>query len=196
MNTVTVAVAVAVLVANGSIIGTSEASQVAARVECHEVQECRRLALEAHGRGAYETFHDFAWRTIQTGRRNDPELMYLLARAQSLSNRPTDALVTLRRLAEMGAVYDATTNEDLWQVRELPGWPPVAALLEGVVASDVAISTTTRPSTPPATTAPEPTARIVEPKIEGLTVIDAVRFSAPGYVPGGLAYDSVSRRFV
>lgn len=193
MNTVIAAFAIAVLVANGS--AATEASQIAARAECAEVQECRRLALEAHGRGAYETFHDFAWRTIQTGRRNDPELMYLLARAQSLSNRPTDALVTLRRLSEMGAVYDATTNEDLWQVRELPGWPQVAALIDRVAGSDVTSRTTTQPSTAPAAP-PGPTARIVEPRIQGLTVIDAVRFSAPGYVPGGLAYDSVSRRFV
>jgi len=196
MDTVIVAVAVAVLVANGSPLGVTEASQIAARVECHEVQECRRLALEAHGRGAYETFHDFAWRTIQTGRRNDPELMFLLARAQSLSNRPTDALVTLRRLAEMGVVYDAATNEDLWQVRQLPGWPQVAALIDRLAGSDVASRTTTRPSTAPAATPPKPTALIVEPKIQGLTAVEAVRFSAPGYVPGGLAYDSVSRRFL
>jgi hypothetical protein len=194
MNAVIAAVAVAVLVASGSTV--TEASQNTARAECREVQECRRLALEAHERGAYETFHDFAWRTIQTGRRNDPELMYLLARAQSLSNRPTDALVTLRRLAEMGVVYDAATHEDLWQVRQLPGWPQVAALIDGVVGSEVANRTTALPSTAPAAPPPEPTARIVEPKIQGLTVIDAVRFSAPGYVPGGLAYDSVSRRFV
>src|SRR6188768_1711172 len=121
MHTVIVALAVAFLVANGS--AATEASQIAARVECHEVQECRRLALEARERGANETFHDLAWRTIQTGRRNDPELLYLLARAQSLSNRPTDALVTLRRLVEMGVAYDATTNVDLRGVRALPGWP-------------------------------------------------------------------------
>ena len=149
MDTVIVAVAVAVLVANGSTLGVTEASQVPARVECHEVQECQRLALEAHGRGAYETFHDFAWRTIQTGRRNDPELMYLLARAQSLSNRPTDALVTLQRLAEMGVVYDATTNEDLWRVRALPGWPQVAALIDRLAGSDV-------PPASPRATLPDP----------------------------------------
>jgi hypothetical protein len=194
MDTVILAVAVAVLVANGSAV--TEASQIVARVECHDVQECRRLALEAHRRGAYETFHDFAWRTIQTGRRNDPELMYLLARAQSLSNRPTDALVTLRRLAEMGVVYDAARNEDLWQVRELPGWPQVAALIDTVAGSDVASTITTRLSTTPSATPPKPTAPIVDPKIKELPVIDAVRFSVPGYVPGGLAYDSVSRRFV
>ena len=190
MHIVIVALAVAFLVANGS--AATEAPQIAARVECHEVQECRRLALEAKERGAYETFHDFAWRTIQTGRKNDPDLMYLLARAQSLSNRPTDALVTLRRLAEMGTVYDATTNEDLWAVRTLPGWPQVAALIDRVAASDVP------PPSPraPAATPPRPTALIVEPKIQELAVVDAIRFSAPGYVPGGLAYDSVSRRFL
>ena len=190
MHTVIVALAVAFLVANGS--AATEAPQIAARVECHEVQECRRLALEAKERGAYETFHDFAWRTIQTGRKNDPDLMYLLARAQSLSNRPTDALVTLRRLAEMGVVYDAATNEDLWAVRTLPGWPQVAALIDRVAGSDVP------PPSPrtPAATPPKPKALIVEPKIQELTVVDAIRFSAPGYVPGGLAYDSVSRRFL
>jgi DNA-binding beta-propeller fold protein YncE len=188
----TVTVAVAVFVANGSIFGLSEASQVAARVECHEVQECRRLALEAKERGAYETFHDFAWRTTQTGRRNDPELMYLLARAQSLSNRPTDALVTLKRLAEMGVVYDTTTNEDLWAVRTLPGWPQVAALIDRVAGSGVP------PPSPraPAATPPKPTVLLGGPKIQGLTVVEAVHFSAPDYVPGGLAYDSVSRRFL
>src|SRR5262245_10105556 len=194
MNTVTVAVAVAVLVANGSNIGVSEASQIAARVECREVQECQRLALEAQERGAYETFHDFAWRTIQTGRRNDPELMYLPARAQSLSNRPTDALVTLRRLAEMGVVYDAATNEDLWAVRTLPGWPQVAALIDRVAGSDVPAPAPAPRA--PAATPPKPTASIGAPKIQELTVVDAIRFSAPGYVPGGLAYDSVSRRFL
>jgi hypothetical protein len=192
MDNVAIAIALAVFAANGSTIGRSETSQIAAHVDCHEVQECRRLALEARERGAYETFHDFAWRTIQTGRRNDPELMYLLARAQSLSNRPTDALVTLKRLAEMGVVYDATTNKDLWAVRTLSGWPQVAALIERVASSDVP------PPSPRAlaATAPKPTALLVEPKIQGLTVVEAVHFSAPDYVPGGLAYDSVSRRFL
>jgi hypothetical protein len=220
-DTVAVAVAIAVLVADGSTIGVTEAAQIAAPTECREVQECRRLALEARERGAYETFHDFAWRAIQTGRRNDPELLYLLARAQSLSNRPTDALVTLKRLAEMGMVYDATTNEDLRGVRALPGWPQVAALIDRVAASGVPPpsprATPPEPSRaatpePPRTTAreapratareapraalPEPPALLGGLKTEALTVADAVHFSAPGYVPGGLAYDSVSRRFL
>src|SRR6185503_16642429 len=103
------------------------AAQVAP-IECHESQACRELALEARARGAYETFHDLAWRAVQTGRPNDPDLMYLLARAQALSGRRRDALVMLRRLAESGAVNDAATDPDLRSVRELPEWPYIAEL--------------------------------------------------------------------
>jgi hypothetical protein len=48
--------------------------------------ECRKLAPDAAA-PEYERFHDLAWRTLQTGPKNDPALMYLLARAQSLSGR-------------------------------------------------------------------------------------------------------------
>ena len=223
MHTFIVAVAVAVLVADGSILRVAEAGQVAPGVECREIEECRRLALEARDRGAYEAFHDLAWRVIQTGRRDDPESLYLLARAQSLSNRPTDALVTLKRLAAMGVVYDAATNEDLRQVRALPGWPQVAAMpavagpapasppvaSSAVTSSPAASATVARPPvgrpevvsrTPPPiapeTTAAKPAPLVAGPKIEALAVAQAVHFSATGYVPGGLAYDSVSRRFL
>src|SRR5688572_16286615 len=97
--------------------------------DCREPQECRELALEARGRGAYETFHDLAWRAMQTGRPNDPDLMYLLARAQALSGRRRDAVVTLRRLAESGFAVDAS-DEDFRRVRELGEWQYVAALLK------------------------------------------------------------------
>ena len=69
---------------------------------CTEWHDCRQLALAAADRGDYETFHDLAWRAIQTGPPKDPALMFLLARAQALSGRPHDALITLQRLAEMG----------------------------------------------------------------------------------------------
>ena len=69
---------------------------------CPDVGACRQAALDAAARGDFETFHDLAWRAAQKGRPNDPELMYLLARAQSLSGRPGDALVMLRRLAQLG----------------------------------------------------------------------------------------------
>jgi hypothetical protein len=99
-----------------------------APIDCHEPQACGELALEARARGAYEAFHDLAWRAVQTGRPNDPALMYLLARAQALSGRRRDALVMLRRLAESGIVTDAATDEDFRRVRELPEWPSIAGL--------------------------------------------------------------------
>ena len=93
-----------------------------ARIECRAWQECRQLALDAAARQDFETFHDLAWRAVQTGPKNDSALMYLLARAQSLSGRPGDALVMLQRLAQMGVQTDAATNEDFRRVRALPAW--------------------------------------------------------------------------
>ena len=98
-----------------------------AQPECRDAQECRELALEARARGAYEAFHDLAWRAVQTGRPNDPDLMYLLARAQALSGRRRDAVIMLRRLAESGFAIDAT-DEDFRRVRELGEWQYVVAL--------------------------------------------------------------------
>src|SRR6266705_2982807 len=99
---------------------------------CGEWHECRQLALAAADRGEYETFHDLAWRAVQTGPRNDPALMYLLARAQALSGRPHDALVMLQRLADMGVRSDAATNDDFGRTRQLPGWQELAARLERI----------------------------------------------------------------
>jgi hypothetical protein len=74
---------------------------------------CRELALAAAERGQYETFHDLAWKTLQAGPPRDPALMYLLARAQSLSGRPYDALIMLERLVDMHVAVDAAANEDI-----------------------------------------------------------------------------------
>ena len=104
------------------------ATAQAAQPECRDAQECRELALDARARGAYETFHDLAWRAMQTGRPNDPDLMYLLARAQALSGRRRDAVVMLRRLAESGYAIDAT-DEDFRRVRELGDWQYITSLL-------------------------------------------------------------------
>ena len=71
----------------------TQAPAGSAPTECQDWQECRRLALDAEARHDYERFHDLAWRTVQMGPPRNPELMYLLARAQSLSRRPHDALV-------------------------------------------------------------------------------------------------------
>src|SRR5688500_9738972 len=94
-------VTVATITMAPSNVASSPATQRPA-AECPAWQECRQLALDARARGEYERFHDLAWRTVQTGPANDAALMYLLARAQSLSGRPHDALVMLRRLADRG----------------------------------------------------------------------------------------------
>src|SRR6476620_4326965 len=99
---------------------------------CTEWHQCREMALAAAERGDFETFHDLAWRAVQTGPRNDPALMYLLARAQALSGRPHDALVMLPRLAGMGVASEAATNEDFARTRQLPGWAEVNAEIERV----------------------------------------------------------------
>jgi hypothetical protein len=178
---------------------------------CNEWHTCRAMALAAADRGEYETFHDLAWRTVQTGPRNDPALMYLLARAQALSGRPHDALVMLDRLAKMGVFSDAATNDDFIRTRQLPAWPEVAARIERlgapgststakpVAAPPVAAPATptpTTPVTPPpaapahASAAGTPAAPVPAPLVE------AARFSIGPRTVVGLAYDTVSRRFL
>lgn len=96
--------------------------------ECASAGDCRAQTETAIAQGDYEKAHDLAWRTIQRGPRNDPGLMYLLAQAQALSGRPDDALVMLRRLAEMGVAAD-TSTEEFRRTRDLPGWPAIDQLL-------------------------------------------------------------------
>ncbi len=100
---------------------------------CTTSSECRQRALDAAETQDYEAFHTLAWRAVQTGKKNDTDLMYLLARAQSLSGRPDDALVMLRRLAGLGvAAVDAETNEDFRRARARPGWPEVSEVIANV----------------------------------------------------------------
>ena len=140
-----------------------------APIECHEPKACAELALEARARGAYEAFHDLAWRAVQTGRPNDPDLMYLLARAQALSGRRRDALVMLRRLAESGIVTGAATDEDFRRVRELPDWPYIAGLSRrpGPIATEsapaAAIAKPENPVAPPAAIVDRPPASVAKP---------------------------------
>src|ERR1700730_1508206 len=110
----------------------AQAPSAAQRIECRNWRDCRQLALEAYASGDYERFHDLAWKTVQTGPPRDPGLMFLLARAQSLSGRPHDALVMLGRLAEMGIATDIASNDEFQVVRTLPGWPAVEALIAAV----------------------------------------------------------------
>ena len=161
---------------------------------CTEWHQCRELALAAADRGEYETFHDLAWRAVQTGPRNDRALMYLLARAQALSGRPHDALVMLQRLAEMGVASDAATNDDFARTRQLPGWPDLLARIEGLshpASPPTASSSTAIPAPIPAPAASRsPITSPSPPTPEGS------RFSTQGFTLGGLAYDAVSRRFL
>ena len=118
--------------ANSSRAGSPTAFQSPRDIPCREWRDCRQLALAAAERGDYEAFHDLAWRAVHTGPPRDPARMYMRARAQSLSGRPHDALVMLRRLAEMGVASDAGTNEDFSRTRQLPEWPEVAARIERI----------------------------------------------------------------
>src|SRR4051812_47881639 len=106
-----------------------------ARTDCQDWHECRQLAVDAAARQDYERFHDLAWRTVQLGPKNDPALMYQLARAQSLSGRPADALVMLQRLAQTGTKTDAATNDDFRRVRALAGWAEFESATESASRS-------------------------------------------------------------
>ena len=150
--------------------------------ECRAAQECRQLALDAAARQDYDAFHDLAWRALQAGPKNDPALMTMLARAQSLSGRPGDALVMLRRLAAMGVVTDAATSDDFARVRALPGWAEFEASLSGKPVTETgptpaptpkgvpapatnppASATPETPSTKPSAAAPKPEPSKIEP---------------------------------
>ena len=130
---------------------------------CSDWQNCRTMALAAADRGEYETFHDLAWRAVQLGPPRDPSLMLLLARAQSLSGRPHDALVMLDRLVQMGVPSDADTNDDFARARQLPDWPTLAARIERLRAPATAAppapplpAAAPRGATPPAPKAAPP----------------------------------------
>ncbi|HQZ39692.1 MAG TPA: hypothetical protein PLH72_11700 [Vicinamibacterales bacterium] len=114
------------------LIGLSLASVPAAAAqpaECDSWQACRAQVEEAIASGAVERAHDLAWRAVQKGPKDDPSLMFLLARAQSLSGRPADALVMVRRLAERGVPTEADAHPDLARMRALPGWLEVQGMV-------------------------------------------------------------------
>src|SRR6516162_10300875 len=138
--------------------------QTAPGPACADAAECRAQAEAAASRGDYETFHDLAWRAVQKGRRNDKDLMFLLARAQSLSGRPDDALVMLERIVDLGGKPEVASNADFARVRQLARWSEVAAKF-GATATPAADATGGTPSSAasapsaPATAAPPPALR-------------------------------------
>lgn len=161
---------------------------------CPDAADCRRQASEAIARGEFELAHDLSWRAVQKGRPNDPELMLALARAQSLSGRPGDALVMLGRLADLGVRPDIGSDPDFRRIRDLAGWP----------ALEVRFNATTSPATSRAPAAAAPArlsagapASVAPPAPSSPAApVDEVAFSAPGVSPFALAHDAVSRRFV
>jgi hypothetical protein len=173
--------------------------------DCGDWQTCRQRALEAADKQDYDLFHDLAWRALRAGPRNDPALMTLVARAQSLSGRPQDALVMLRRLADMGVATDAATSEDFRRVRALPGWSDLEARLAGgnvTPGADVSkpVDSAARaakppPVEPPATKA-EPPAKPEKGAPKAATASAPLSFSSTEIEPTGLAYDAVSGRFL
>ena len=186
---------------------------------CTGVAECRAQTEAAIAQGDYERAHDLGWRTVQQGPRNDRALMFLLARTQALSNRPGDALVMIRRLAEMGASVDVSADE-FARMRELPGWPAVETVLAGIANPPVASppipapvvsvfpapapipprKAPVGPNASPMAPSPAPKAHkvLVAPVVPALSAVveEAGRFTSGEFAPGGLACDAVSRRFV
>lgn len=169
--------------------------------DCGEWTECRRLALEAAERKEYELFHDLAWRAVQLGPKNDPAMLFLLARAQSLSGRPHDALVMLRRIASSGAAREALTSPEFERVRALKDWPEAQPLLAPPGSEPASASA------PPAAAPPKPD-RIARPAAPAVpsdpapaaasaaAAPDPLLFAAASFKPAALAYDAVSRRFI
>jgi hypothetical protein len=205
------ALVVVVFLAWGPAAAATLVVQTDRDATCTDWRQCRELALAAADRGEYETFHDLAWRAVQTGPPKNPELMYLLARAQALSGRAHDALVMLERFADMRVPSDAVTNDDFSRVRQLPGWTDLAARLERLDRTDspgavTAPATSTSPAPPPPSPAPPvPPASVPVPppaaaagarELSAPPVAEALRFSTRAFALGGFAYDVVSGRFL
>ena len=122
--------------------------------------------------------------------------MLLLARAQSLSGRPGDAIVMLARLVDLGVRPDVASDPDFAGVRALATWPELEARLAGKPMSAA-------PATPPAAApsaaapaAPSTPAPKTTPPSAAPAPSAGLEFAASGIELFALAHDAVSRRFV
>src|SRR3982750_4284138 len=122
--------------------------------DCGAWENCRQLALQAAEQQDFESFHDLAWRAMRKGPVKNTDLMRMLARAQSLSGRPLDALVMLDRLLAMGVVTDAATNDDFRRVRALSGWAEFESRAEALTAPPVASDRPAPADAPPPAVVP------------------------------------------
>jgi len=198
-----------------ALFAGQDVSAERARADCGDWRDCHRLALEAASQHDYEAFHDLAWRAVQKAPAQDTSLMYMLARAQSLSGRPDDALVMLLRLAERGVITDAPVNEDFAPVRRLAQWGEAEARLRGAPApadaSGERASAALTPAPPTgaggrgevptgtetsAATTPSSTAALLPKSSGSVTAEDALRVPALAMTPIALAHDRASGRFV
>lgn len=172
---------------------------------CDDVPSCRTAALEAKDRKDFEAFHDLAWLTYRKGKPDDPELMLLLARAQSLSGRPGDAIVMLERLTARGIATDAATSEDFESVRALPRWSGVAG------SGAPAVAPSPRETSPAPSRDPKPAPRGEAKSAPGGDAKPAPSREAAKapprdpsaplsfttlLSPTALAYDAVSKRYL
>ena len=178
------------------------------RVACDDLASCRAAAREALAQKDYERFHDLAWLAYRRGKPDDTESMLMLARAQSLSGRPGDALVFLERLASRGVATDAATSEDFEAVRAHPRWKLPAASDEAPASA--------APTPPASASAVEPRAAKTEaakapakaPASEAAKAPTGEVAKAPPskssaplsfttlLSPTALAYDAVSKRYL
>jgi hypothetical protein len=172
------------------VSANAPSAQPAPQIACATSAACAQMAADAITQSEFETAHDLAWRAVQLGPHNDAASMYLLARTQSLSGRPHDALVMLRRLAALGFRPDEVeTLDDFRRVRALADWPDALAALRGTLAS--ASARVESPASDGGTTSPKrPERREGRPVAPGLPIPSSV------ITPVALAYDAVSDRFV
>jgi hypothetical protein len=121
--------------------------------------------------------------------------MYLLARAQSLSGRPHDALVMLERLADLKFATAAASDDDFRAVRQLRQWPELEAML--LPASAGLPATASPVVSVPLPDAPSPAANPVTPiPVTPRHAEETIRIAGAGVNFAGLTYDRVSSRFV
>jgi sugar lactone lactonase YvrE len=146
---------------------------------CQTWMACSGDAVAAVQQKDFERFHDLAWRAVQLGPPRHPQLLYLLSRAQSLSGRPGDAIVTLGRLASMGVPTNARTEEHFQAARAHPRWPAVEALMvkaaTPVESGDVAFRMTQRDLVPEALTYDEAGSRFLVGSLYKKKIVQVAR---------------------
>ncbi len=214
-----IAVTLLLALSTSAAIGQTSATRAP---DCQQWTQCRDLTVGAIAAGDFEHAHDLAWRAVQLGPRGNLDLMYLLARAQSLSGRPHDALVMLGRLLDAGFKPDIT-DDAFRAVRSLREWPQLEARLTGSPrpaepsgvsapgstvgapgsavsapgsASGLDASATPERRATPASPDAAPSAVGGSPSTASAGIEEALRLPAGTLHPTGLAYDSASARFV